>query len=99
MTYHLQRRRAATILFSLIVACLLGLCGLLAGSYFWVHLGPPANDPDDTAAYLCGILVGGFTAIGGFAGLPWKFWPRAITEASQSNGIRATVPDKAVTEK
>ena len=93
MTNHLQRRRAATILFSLIVACLLGLGGLLAGSYFWVHLGPPANDPDDADAYLCGLLIGGVMAIGGFAALLWKFWPRATTKASQSNGIRPSAPD------
>jgi|SRR5690348_4198497 hypothetical protein len=75
MTNHLQRRRAATILFSLIVACLLGLSGLLAGSYFWVHLGPPANDPDDTDAYLCGLLVGGVMAIGGLQRCYGSFGP------------------------
>jgi hypothetical protein len=61
----------------------LGLGGLLAGSYLWGHLGPPAKDPDDTDAYFCGLLVGGVMAIGGFGTLLWKFWPRATTEASQ----------------
>lgn len=73
MSNYLWRRRAATILFSLIVACLLGLGGLLAGSYLWGHLGPPAKDPDDTEAYLCGLLVGGVMVMSGFGALLWKF--------------------------
>ena len=72
---------------------LLGLGGLLAGSYLWGHLGPPAKDPDDTEAYLCGLLLGGALATGGFGALLWKFWPRATTEVSQSSGTRPSVPD------
>ena len=86
MSNHLRRRRAAAILFSLIVACLLGLGGLLAGSYLWGHLGPPAKDPDDTEASLCGLLVGGVVVMSGFAALLWKFWPRATPKAPQSSG-------------
>jgi hypothetical protein len=87
MANHLRRRRAAAILFSLIVACLLGLGGLLAGMYLWGHLGPSAKDPDDTDAYPCGLLVGGVMAMGGFGALLWKFWPHATPKASQSSGI------------
>lgn len=76
MVNSLQRRRASAVLFSLIMACLLGLGGLLAGSYLWDHFGPPARDPDDTEAYLVGLLVGGVMAIGGGVTLLWKFWPR-----------------------
>ena len=65
MANHVGRTRAAAILFSLIVACLLGLGGLLAGTYLWGHRGPPAKDPDDTDAYLFGLLVGGVVAMGG----------------------------------
>jgi hypothetical protein len=86
MSNHLWRRRAATILFSLIVACLVGLGRLLAGSYLWGHLGPPAKDPDDTEAYLCGLLVGGVVVISGFGALLWKFWPRATPKSPQSSG-------------
>ena len=87
MANHLQRRRAAAILFSLIVASLLGLGGLLAGMYLWGHFGPRATDPDDTDAYLFGLLVGGVMAVGGCVTLLWKFWPRATPKASQSSGI------------
>ena len=84
---HVGRRRAAAILFSLIVACLMGLVGLLAGSYLWVHWGAPSKDPDDTDAYFFGLLVGGVMAIGGCTALLWRFWPRATAKASQSSGI------------
>jgi hypothetical protein len=78
MTKHSKPARAATaILFSLIMACLLGFGGLLAGMYLWGHFGPPAKDYDETDAYLCGLLVGGVVAIGGGAALLWTFWPRA----------------------
>jgi len=75
MEYHLQRRRAAAILFSLIMSCVLGLGGFLAGSSLWDHWGPSANDPDDTDAYLCGVLVGSVTAMSIFGVLLWKLWP------------------------
>ena len=86
MTTHLRRRRAAAILFSLIAACLLGLGGLLAGSYLWDHFGAPARDPDDIESFFCGLLVGGAMAIGGGVTLLRKFWPRSTTTASQSSG-------------
>jgi hypothetical protein len=83
MTERPQRRRAAAaILFSLIMACLLGFGGLLAGMYLWGHFGPPAKDPDDTDAYFFGLLVGGLMAIGGGTASLWKFWPRATPKAS-----------------
>jgi hypothetical protein len=80
MTKPQLRRAAAAILFSLIMACLLGLGGLLTGTYLWSRYGPPANDPDDTAAYFCGLLVGALMAVGGGIVLLWKFWPHATPE-------------------
>jgi len=74
------KRAVAAILFSLIMACLLGLGGLLTGTFLWGRFGPPANDPDDTAAYFCGLLVGGLMAVGGGVALLWKFWPHATLE-------------------
>lgn len=86
MAKQTRRMRAATaILFSLIMTCLLAFGGLLAGMYFWGHFGPQAKDPDDTDAYLCGLLVGGVMAIVGGMALLWKFWPRATPGASQSS--------------
>ena len=76
MVNSIQRRRASAVLFSLITACLLGLGGLLVGMSRWRHFGPPAKDPDDTDAYLFGLLVGGLLAICGIVGSLWKFWPR-----------------------
>jgi hypothetical protein len=55
---------ATTILFSLIMACLLGFAGDLLGMYA-CHFFQPANNPDDTNVYLCGLLVGTVMAIGG----------------------------------
>jgi hypothetical protein len=80
-----RRRAAAAILFSLIMACLLGLAGFLAGSYLWGHYGPPADDPDEFDAYLCGLLVGGLLAIGGGIASLRTFWlrPRAKIIASR----------------
>ncbi|PYT98243.1 MAG: hypothetical protein DMG38_15900 [Acidobacteria bacterium] len=57
MVNSLQRRRASAVLFSLITACLLGFGGLLVGMSLWRRFGPPARDPDDTDAYLFGLLV------------------------------------------
>jgi len=76
MVNSLQRRRASAVLFSLITACLLGLGGLLVGMSLWRHFGLPAKDPDDTDAYLFGLLVGGLLAMCGIVGSLWKFWPR-----------------------
>jgi hypothetical protein len=91
MTGHPQRRRAAAaVLFSLIMACLLGFGGLLLGTYLWGHFGQPANDPDDTDAYLCGLLVGGIMAVGGGMVSLWKFWPRASSKALQASGKATT---------
>jgi hypothetical protein len=87
MTEHSRRKRtAAAVLFSLIMACLLGFGGLLIGMYLWGHYGQPANDPDDTDAYLCGLLVGGIMAVGGGMASLWKFWPRALPKALQASG-------------
>jgi hypothetical protein len=80
MTRAQLKRAAAAILFSFIMACLLGLSGLLIGMYLWGRFGPPANDPDDTAAYFCGLLVGRLMAVGGGVALLWKFWPHAGSE-------------------
>jgi hypothetical protein len=81
-----RKRAAAAILFSLIMACLLGLGGLLAGSYVWSHFGTQANDPDDTASFLCGLLVGGVVAVGGGITSLWMFWPPALSKLSQTSG-------------
>jgi hypothetical protein len=70
-------RVATAILFSLIMASLLAFGGLLLGMYLWGHFGPAPRDPDDTDAYLFGLLVGGITGLLGGATLLWRFWPRA----------------------
>src|SRR5258708_12359005 len=82
-------RAAASVLFSLIMACLFGLGGFLGGSYLWSRFGPPPNDPDEIDAYFCGLLVGGAIAIAvGVASL-WKFWPRTSRRSvSRSLGVR-----------
>jgi hypothetical protein len=88
MTKQTRRMRvAATILFSLIMACLLAFGGLLAGWYLWGYFGPPAKDPDDTAAYFFGLLVGGVMALVGGIALLWKFWPRQAIQMNQNRGI------------
>jgi len=92
MTGNARRKRAAAaILFSLIMACLLGFGGLLVGWYLWGHFGPPTNDPDETGAFFFGLLVGGVVALGGGITSLWRFWPRTLSESSQSsdqaNGI------------
>jgi hypothetical protein len=70
-------RRAAAVLFSLIIGCLLGIGGLLGGSYLWSRYGPPSNEPDEMNAYFCGLLVGGVIAIAGGTISLWRFWPAA----------------------
>jgi hypothetical protein len=77
MLKSLRHRRAAAILFSLLMACVLGLVGLLASTYFWGHFGPPAADVDDTKGYLFSLLVGGLLGAFGIVGSLWMFWPRA----------------------
>jgi hypothetical protein len=81
-----RKRAAAAVLFSLIMGCVLGLGGFLGGSYLWGRYGPPANDPDETDAYFCGLLVGGITAVGAGSVSLWKFWPRTSLKSSQANG-------------
>jgi len=76
---HLLRKRAYAILFSLIIGWLVGFAGFLAGNYFWKRFGPPATDPDDMRAYLCGLFVGTVFAIGGISALLWRLWPRAAS--------------------
>lgn len=74
---NLVRRRASTILFSLIIGGLLGLGGFILGDLCWEHFGPPATDADDMQAYLCGVSVGAVLALGGGSLLLWWFWPRS----------------------
>jgi len=88
MTKPQLRRAVAAILFSLIMACLLGLGGLLTGMYLWGHFGPPAQDPDDIAAYFFGLLVGGLMAMGGGVALLWKFWPHTTLEHRDAAEMR-----------
>src|SRR5215469_4214190 len=73
----LPHRRAAAIVFSLLVACALGLIGLLVSTYLWGHFGPPAADADDTNGYLFSLLVGALLGACGIVGSLWMFWPRA----------------------
>jgi hypothetical protein len=91
MTKHSKPAIAATaILFSSIMACVLGFGGLIAGMYLWRHFGPRAKDFDETNAYLCGLLVGGALAIGGGVALLWTFWPRTVPRASQASLVTRT---------
>ena len=78
MLKSLPHRRALAIVFSLSMACVLGLLGLLVGSYLWGHFGPPAADVDDTNGYLFSLLVGGLLSACGIVGSLWMFWPRAL---------------------
>jgi hypothetical protein len=80
------RRVARALLFALLMAFPLGLGGLLGGDYLWSRFGPRATDADETAAYLCGLLVGGFMAVGGGVVIVWKFWPRASPKPWQASG-------------
>ena len=77
-----QTKRAVTaILFSLIMAGLLGFGGLLAGMYLWAHFVRPPKVPDDSDVYLCGLAIGGLMAlIAGSVSL-WRFWPRNVAKA------------------
>jgi len=85
------RRVAVALLFALLMAFPLGLGGLLGGDYLWSRYGPRATDPDETDAYLCGLLVGGFMAVGGGVTIMWKFWPRASLKSTQaSNKVNGT---------
>jgi len=84
-------RAVSAILFSLIMAGLLAFAGLLLGMYLWGHFGPPPRDPDDTDAYLCGLLLGGVMGLVGGATLLWKFWPRPARALDKSaEGERAS---------
>ena len=77
MSKSLPQRRGFAILFSLSMACVLGLAGLVVGSYLWGHFGPPAADADDTGGYLFSLLVGGILGAFGIAVPLWMFWPRS----------------------
>jgi len=76
------RRVALALLFALLMAFPLGLGGFLGGGYLWSRFGPRATDADEPEAYLCGLLVGGFMAVGGGVAILWKFWPRASPKSS-----------------
>jgi hypothetical protein len=71
------KRALGAIVFSLLMAFVLYLLGFIGGYYLWSHFGPPANDPDETYALICGIIVGGLIAIFGALAILWKFWPHA----------------------
>jgi hypothetical protein len=74
----------SAVVFSLIMAGLLGFGELLLGMYLWGHLGPAPRDPDDTDAYLFGLLTGGAMGLIGGAMLLWKFWPRAASKLDKT---------------
>jgi hypothetical protein len=84
MRQKLSAKRVAEILFSLLVASLLGLGGSLAGWYLWRQFGPTARDADDTGGYLFGLLVGGVLAVCGGVACLWRFWPRARSSRVES---------------
>lgn len=84
-------RAVSAVVFSLIMAGLLAFGGLLLGWYLWGHFGPAPRDPDDTDAYLFGLLIGGAVGLAGGATLLWKFWPRAARKLDKtSEGERAS---------
>jgi hypothetical protein len=80
------RRIAAAALFALLMVFVLGLGGLLGGDYLWSHYGPPATDPDEIDALLCGLVVGGIMAVSGGVAIMWKFWPRDASPQSPRAG-------------
>lgn len=77
-------RVTAAVLFALLLAFPLRLGGLLGGDCSWSHYRPQASDPDETGAYFCGLVVGGFVAVGGSVAILWKFWPRVSLQLSQA---------------
>jgi hypothetical protein len=83
MRQKLGRRRAAAILFSLIMAALLGFGGLLAGLFVWNRFGSPSADEaaSESVGNLAALV---FAVIGGSACL-WKFWPRTHSSPTQNN--------------
>jgi len=86
-----RARAVSAVLFSLIMAGLLAFGGLLLGMYLWGHFDPAARDPDDTDAYLFGLLVGGAMGLIGGTVLLWKFWPRAARALDRTaKGERAS---------
>ena len=90
MTKAKQARRAVTaILFSLIMGGLVGFAGLLAGVYLWSRLWSSGKRPDDSDAYLCGLVVGALMALVAVSGSLWKFWPRNPTNNPPSLGGKA----------
>jgi hypothetical protein len=76
------KRAVGTIVFSLLIAFVVFLVGFLGGNYLWSHFGPPANDPDETYALICGLIVGGLMAIFAALAILWKFWPRTSLKSS-----------------
>jgi hypothetical protein len=84
MRPKLNTKRAAAVLFSLIIASLLGLVGLLFGGWLWDRYALPTRDADDTAAYLCGLLVGGVLALSGGVACLWRFWPHVRAGRTKS---------------
>lgn len=70
-------RAVSAVLFSLIMAGLLAFSGLLLGMFLWGHFGAAPRDPDNTDAYLLGLLIGGAAGLIGGATLLWRFWPRS----------------------
>ena len=81
-----QIKRAATaILFSLIMAWILGFGGLLAGGYLWAHFGRSPKDPDDSCGYLFSLALAGLIAVTAGSVSLWRFWPRNPAISSQSH--------------
>jgi hypothetical protein len=75
MRKSIASRRAATILFSVTMAVIMGFLGLLAGSLLWARFGSP--EADEMTSERVGVLGFLVLAILGGCGSLWKFWPRA----------------------
>jgi hypothetical protein len=83
----LRTGRAAAILFSVIMAAVQGLIGLVAGSFLWDRFGSP--QADETTSESVGILAFWVFAILGGCGCLWKFWPRAKENEAKLGAARA----------
>jgi len=66
----------ATLLFTLIVAAVLGLIGDIVGTYACSRFGGPATDPDDMRSLRCGWIFGAVLAITAAVISVRLFWPR-----------------------
>ena len=80
------KRAVGAIVFSLLIAFVLFLVGFLGGNYLWSHFRPLPNDSDQTYAFTCGLLVGGFMTVLGvvtsFGLAPRQIGPKPVSETT-----------------